>query len=117
MAAASLACVENGGTAAAHAGKPVMDVPGATPTSPVMSVCVAPHAAVTLVPPTTAKLCAAPTVCASDVDGALTSATRATPAAAIKFLRFIENLPSIGSTGTVVGSGRQAMFTLEHREM
>src|SRR5687767_2413161 len=36
-----------------------MDVPGDTPTSPVMTVPVPP--AVTVEPPTTAKLCAAPT--------------------------------------------------------
>src|SRR5688572_18901891 len=91
MAAPSLACVANGGTVAAHAGKPVIEVPGDTPTSPVTSVCVAPHAAVTLWPPTTAKLCAAPTVCASSVDGAATRPATATPAATIKFLRIIES--------------------------
>ena len=42
----------------APAGNPVMDVPGDTPTSPVMTVPVA--AAVTADPPRTAKLCAEP---------------------------------------------------------
>jgi hypothetical protein len=40
----------------------VIDVPGDTPTSPVMTVPV--PAAVTADPPTIAKLCADPSVCA-----------------------------------------------------
>src|ERR1043166_5494074 len=51
-------CVANGNTTVADAGKPVMDRPGETPTSPVITL---PNpAAVTIVPPRSAKLSAAP---------------------------------------------------------
>src|ERR1700722_3777527 len=58
IAAGSFGCVENGGTMVASAGKPVIDVPGDTPTLPSMTEPVPP--AVTAEPPTMAKLCAAP---------------------------------------------------------
>src|SRR6476660_2481904 len=58
IAALSLECVEKGGTTVAPAGNPVIDVPGDTPTSPVITVPV--PAAVTVEPPNTAKLCAEP---------------------------------------------------------
>src|SRR6185295_17577903 len=51
-------CVANGNTTVADAGKPVMERPGETPTSPVITLPV--PAAVTAVPPSTAKLSAAP---------------------------------------------------------
>src|SRR5437763_10140962 len=51
-------CVPNGNTTVADAGKPVMDRPGETPTSPVMTLPA--PAAVTAVPPSTATLSGAP---------------------------------------------------------
>src|ERR1043166_5444765 len=51
-------CVANGSTTVADAGKPVMERPGETPTSPVITLPA--PAAVTAVPPRTAKLSAAP---------------------------------------------------------
>src|ERR1043166_4745090 len=51
-------CVANGNTTVADAGKPVMERPGETPTSPVITL--PKPAAVTVVPPRSAKLCAAP---------------------------------------------------------
>jgi len=59
MAVESLTCVEKGGATTAAVPKPVSDVPGETPTSPLMMLPV--PAAVTLVPPRMAKLVAEPT--------------------------------------------------------
>jgi hypothetical protein len=58
MAAPSLACVVNGRTTVAFAGKPVIEVPGETPTSPLMTLPV--PFAFTADPPKIAKLCAKP---------------------------------------------------------
>ncbi|HZR82176.1 MAG TPA: hypothetical protein VFD92_13860 [Candidatus Binatia bacterium] len=58
--------------------KPVIEVPGETPTSPSMRLPV--PAAVAADPPTTAKVCAAPSDWANPADGTRRSA--ATPAKA-----------------------------------
>jgi hypothetical protein len=58
IAGPSLLCVEKGGVTVAAAGKPVSEVPGDTPTSPLTTVPV--PAAVTELPPSTAKLVAEP---------------------------------------------------------
>jgi hypothetical protein len=72
--------VLKGGTVLACAGNPVMAVPGETPTSPLMTEPV--PAAVTVVPPTMAKLLAAPTVCAHAGDGLHKRTANPTPALA-----------------------------------
>ncbi len=70
-------------------GKPVMAVPGLTPTFPVTTLD---PVLVTVEPASTAKLCAEPregAVCANTGDAEPTSAAIATPAAKYNRVRFI----------------------------
>jgi hypothetical protein len=89
MACPSLECAENGGTIVADVpSKPVMDVPGETPTSPVMVLPV--PAAVAVEPPTIAKVCAEPSDWAIPADGTTRrSAANPTFAKSLEYTRFM----------------------------
>src|ERR1700758_3547325 len=93
---ASLLCVANGSTTVADVGKPVMERPGETPTSPVITLPA--PAAVTAVPPSTAKLSAAPS------DGGTVTAGVGVAATGVRVRVGVEVAAPIVETGVGVAA-------------